>query len=272
MNRHATLLLTAALAFPGWPEFASAQTKRYPPSGQGVDARPGNRRDERGTVEGEVVWVRAKSNSPTAKKEATLAVKPNGRPQVTLVLVDDTSYAIEGLNWPAEKIKVHLNPGTPVILNWEYWDRVDGRVVKDLKLRTVSINGTIRSARANKLQVEAIPKEPDPEPEPISVRGRRQPPDEDTRKKEPAKPRKLTLPMDPATTHVTLNGKDSNVKALAAKMEFDAIVLNGGLNTVLELNARSNGRPDVRESEVKRSTKKPKDAGAGREMESGGGV
>jgi hypothetical protein len=147
---------------------------------------------------------------------------------------------------PPEKVRKLLVKDVPVVLNWRLSEEVDGRIVSDLQIRTVEINGSIKRATAKRITVTALPAQmPADEPPPIEAGGRtRQPPRPAGPPKKPMQPRTLNLLVSPEISAFTLDGEKVAFKELKPSMKFDAVIMDGGPALIFELRARNHDGSD----------------------------
>ena len=128
----------------------------------------------------------------------------------------------------------------PVELNWRTSDKLSGRVVSDIRVRTIEIEGVIKQANRKKVTVMARPKQSPEELPQIKVRGRKST-ENKKRVKRPAH-RKLVLTLSEASA-ITLEGDEADIKDIKPTMKFDAVVIDGGPSIILDLNARGVKEP-----------------------------
>lgn len=222
---------------------------------------------DRGTVNGSIVRIRRFNSARgkrgddaprggAGKKIGSIAIRIDGGAQFSAVLTGATDYSVQNTVMTRSKVMSLLVPGVPVELNWKTSDEVGGRAVTDLRIRTIEIEGVIKTANRRKLVVMASPRVRS-EATPIRVRGRA--PEQPRKPRRKLKPRKLSLRLA-EVTQFTLNGKESSVETIRATMEFNAIVTNGSPGVVLELHLRGeddkNG--DRGDNKVRRSRGKVK--------------
>ncbi|MFQ5423736.1 MAG: hypothetical protein ACE5F9_07115 [Phycisphaerae bacterium] len=212
---------------------------------------------EHGTVRGKIVRIRlygkqrpnggrdsGDSAGSGSKKTGTIAVRTNEGRQYAAVLMRDTAYSVRNATLSPARVRSLLVTGTPVEMNWRTADDLDGRMAGEIRIRTVEIEGVIKSVNRKKIVVMASPKVRAAIPETVTVRGRhpRRPQRGKNPRKRPTR-RRLTLSVAGVTT-VTLEGEASKLEDLRPTMEFDAVAIDGGPRTVLEIHAREGGQRD----------------------------
>ncbi|MCZ6816066.1 MAG: hypothetical protein O7F76_05120 [Planctomycetota bacterium] len=263
MSARSRILLIAASAIALAGSVAFAQ--RY----QGGNNRQGRRvtrkesRRDRDTERGWIVRIltysggdknrrgrnKAEGNGPS--KTGSIVIKTEQGRQFTGVLTTETRYSARSARITPSRTKSLLIRGVPVELNWRTSDKLSGRVVSDIRVRTIEIEGVIKQANRKKVTVMARPKQSPEELPQIKVRGRKST-ENKKRVKRPA-PRKLVLTLSEASA-ITLEGDEADIKDIKPTMKFDAVVIDGGPSIILDLNARS-----VKESrDPKKGKRKPK--------------
>lgn len=186
-------------------------------------------------------------------KIGSIVIKTEQGRQFTGVLTSETRYSAQSADITPSKTKLLLVHDVPIELNWRTSDELSGRVVSDIRVRTVEIEGVIKRANRKKVTVMATAKQPPEELPEVKVRGRRTPRDKKAMKKPAAK--KLVLALSEAS-EITLDGDKADIKDIKATMEFDAVVIDGGPTTILALNARGSKEPGA-PKENKRKTADP---------------
>ncbi len=210
---------------------------------------------EHGTVRGKIVRIRLyRRQRPEsgrdsgeiagsgAKKTGTIAVRTKEGRQYAAVLTRETAYSVRNTTLSPARVRALLVTGTPVEMNWRTADDLDGRMAGEIRIRTVEIEGVIQSVHRKRVVVMASRKVRAAIPEAVTVRGRhsRRPQHGRNLRKKPTR-RRLTLSVAGITT-VTLEGEASKLEDLRPTMEFDAVAIDGGPRTVLEIHAREGGK------------------------------
>lgn len=254
MLTHIRILLFAAsvVAFGG----NKAIAQRYQQQNRQAGERPPRNVSprDRDTERGRIIRIlaygegdksrrgRDKSGDTSPHKTGSIVIKTERGRQFTGVLTSETRFSASSSDMTPSKTRLLLDRGVPIELNWRTSDEMSGRVVTDVRIRTVEIEGVIQRANRKRIVVMATAKEPPEELPEIKVKGRRTP----EPKKPPKKParKKLQLALSEVST-LTLDGDETVVKQIKPFMEFDAVVIDGGPATILSLHARTEKKAEA---------------------------
>ena len=209
--------------------------------GQGGGDYDRFRDKDEGTEYGFVSTVRVYGAKNSAKLGSITVRTQNGR-QVSAALMDRTRYTLGGAEMDRAQIAALLVKGTPVVMQWRYSNDTGGRAAYSIEVRTVAMHGTIKKFAGKHITVLASPTQSEAESEPeapqIKAGGRPMAP---PAKRVAPKPvvRTVTLLFNKDVTKVTVDGEKADRAALKPNVKFDAVVMDGGSNLILEIHLKT---------------------------------
>lgn len=235
---------------------APASAQRYKPrTGHDNDRDNGDRENvKRGRASGRILSLtgRGANNAGDATfgivvqgdkgRRWTLAVGPKSELQVT------NASAVSG-----RQARVFLVPGVQVDADWvltRFTDRggATANLAERIVIRAEAIEGVITRMNAEHLTVSATPKgrpaDADDDDALVAAGGRRAAKPKAGKASDPIKPKTVKLVLLKEVSEITLDGKDATAaEVLAAwkaakQLRFEAVVVGGGANPIVELHAR----------------------------------
>jgi len=214
-------------------------------NGQGAGPNGGDydrtRDRDEGTEYGFVSTVRLYGAKNSAKIGSIVVRTPNGR-QVSASLMDRTRYTLGGAEMERGQVEALVTKGSPVVMQWRYSNETGGRAAYSIEIRTVALQGTIKKIAGKHVSVTASPVQDEKEAEPVAPQikagGRPMVP---PAKKAAAKPvvRAVTLLLNKDLTKITMDGQKADRDVLKPNLKFDAVVMDGGSNLILEIHVKS---------------------------------
>lgn len=267
MNRPVPLLgclvvAAGAICIAGDP--LNAQPTRYPPRSQPQrnPPRPDNRKPERnnprsdnGHVEGKLASI-AGGGRGTDLPITGLAVVDAKNKRWNFAFSVDSDLGIQNSRISGKSARSFFINGVSVSVDWAQQRNATtggaaGLFAERVRIKSEAIEGTITLMSADRMTVMATPRQRETNERPASetnARGRkpekRQSRNTD-RKNETTTPKSLKLSLVKDATSCTLDGSDATLAEVLAAfkskraLQFDAIVVPGGNNPVVELHART---------------------------------